>query len=951
MSRLSFDIFSKFNDAGTQKASKGFKKLGDDATKAAGKAGKNLDELGDKAGRAGKDAGKKFGVGFSQSLPGMGGRVSSFFKTTGGKAAGLLGGVAVGAAFVEGFGEALAQGDANAKLKAQLDLSGKDAARAGKIAGDLYKSNYGESVGDVSAVIRKVVQDTNTSINSVNLKPITARVMSLAQTFDQDFGRVTRGAGQLIRTGLAKDTKSALDIITKGFQKGADKSEDFLDTLNEYGTLFRNLGLSGAKATGMLVQGLRAGARDADHVADALKEFSIRAVDGSKLTADGFKILGLSADDMAGKIDKGGSTASEALGQVLEKLRNIEDPVKRSQAAVALFGTKAEDLGDALFALDPSKAVAALGKVGGAAKDLDKTVGSTANATLNGFWRSLKQNVVEGLGAAIQAFQDGKVTADGWIGDMQRIGKTFRSIWDAIGPIVKFTWENITKPALELIGWGLGKLGEALQFLNENWSSIWAGIGGVIADVGSGILRGIQGLVDGFTWMIEKIVEAGNFVGIFSDETEADFKAWRKGVSGVFDDAVDDLQGWKTELQNTPKIVKLEGNIRDLDAKITKAEKEIKDVPKSKRTEFQAKIDDLKAKRAAAQREIDKLRGKTVKVGLAGLPDINATFNKLKGLEGSAAGGLIPGPRSNVDNHLRPMATGEFVIRANKVTPQTMPVLEAINQGRDIGLAKGGVVNRANFSGSPGLVPIMTTGAKLARHAIDAIAAQIKQMFAGLPFVGGGGNLGTALNFAISQRGKPYGWGAVGPGSYDCSGFMSALANVARGRNPHTRLGSTATFPWSGFSPGFGPFSIGSTRNAGNGIGHMAGSILGVNVESRGGDGVVVGRRARGARSGLFGGNIWRLGMARGGLVGDPPFDVLDPRGMHYAQMDRGGILKPGRTIVDNHTGGNETVFPGGPKEFGEAVAEALYRKMSQGGKFLVAVDQARAASLMLAAG
>jgi hypothetical protein len=42
-------------------------------------------------------------------------------------------------------------------------------------------------------------------------------------------------------------------------------------------------------------------------------------------------------------------------------------------------------------------------------------------------------------------------------------------------------------------------------------------------------------------------------------------------------------------------------------------------------------------------------------------------------------------------------------------------------------------------------------------------------------------------------------------------------------------------------------YTIGSTPDAGGGIGHMAGTLLGVNVESRGGQGVVVGSSARGA--------------------------------------------------------------------------------------------------------
>jgi hypothetical protein len=114
---------------------------------------------------------------------------------------------------------------------------------------------------------------------------------------------------------------------------------------------------------------------------------------------------------------------------------------------------------------------------------------------------------------------------------------------------------------------------------------------------------------------------------------------------------------------------------------------------------------------------------------------------------------------------------------------------------------------------------------------------------------------------------------------------------------------------------------------------------------------VVVGSSARGASSGLFSTRA-SIRMAKGGLAkGDPPFDQLDPRGMYYGKFDKGGILKPGRTIVDNHTGGNETVFPGGPDEFGRAVAKHFRRELREAGLVVVAVDQARAASLMLAAG
>lgn len=136
----------------------------------------------------------------------------------------------------------------------------------------------------------------------------------------------------------------------------------------------------------------------------------------------------------------------------------------------------------------------------------------------------------------------------------------------------------------------------------------------------------------------------------------------------------------------------------------------------------------------------------------------------------------------------------------------------------------------------------------------------------------GGPAVRRALKFAKSQVGDPYVWTGVGPNGYDCSGFMSAITNVLRGKNPYSRVGSTATFPWAGFTPGWSPqakgFTIGSTkRYPGSTVGHMAGTLGGVNVESRGGTGVVVGPSARGYNDPGFDSHAYLMLAARGAMV------------------------------------------------------------------------------------
>ncbi|MEU5166790.1 hypothetical protein [Streptomyces mutomycini] len=117
----------------------------------------------------------------------------------------------------------------------------------------------------------------------------------------------------------------------------------------------------------------------------------------------------------------------------------------------------------------------------------------------------------------------------------------------------------------------------------------------------------------------------------------------------------------------------------------------------------------------------------------------------------------------------------------------------------------------------------------------------------------GGPGTGRALKWARTQNGKRYQWGGNGNPSWDCSGFMSAIESVIRGQKPHRRW-ATGSFRGSSAPDGWvrglkSPFMIGIT-NAG--VGHTAGTLNGVNVESRGGDGVVVGPRARGWNSSLF---------------------------------------------------------------------------------------------------
>ncbi|MFD5903583.1 phage tail tape measure protein [Streptomyces microflavus] len=298
-------------------------------------------------------------------------------------------GVAAGGLLVKGIEESVAKQKATGMLKAQLDLSAGDAKKAGAAAGKLFAGTVTETIEEGAAAVKAIMASglAPEKATTKQLAAIATKAQDLATLFEVDLAQGANAAGQMVKTGLAKNATEAFDILTRGFQTMGPRADDLADTMNEYSTIFRALGLDAKVSLGLFSQGMQAGARDTDTVADALKEFQIRTTDGSKASAEAFELLGMSAKDSTAMFAAGGAGAAKGLQTVLDKLRGMKDPVDRNAAAVGLFGTKAEDLGEALFALDPSKAVGDLGKVGGAAKRAGDDLRDNAGAKFEMFKR------------------------------------------------------------------------------------------------------------------------------------------------------------------------------------------------------------------------------------------------------------------------------------------------------------------------------------------------------------------------------------------------------------------------------------------------------------------------------------------------------------------------------------------------------------------------------------
>ncbi|MFD7591722.1 phage tail tape measure protein [Kitasatospora sp. NPDC059812] len=341
--------------------------------------------------KAGEAGGQDAGEGFTGK---MGGFLKGGLIAVGALAAGVL---------AKGFMNVLDQGEINGKLQASLGTTPETASRYGKAAGQLYASGISDSVEEGAQAISSVMRSGILPPDATNaqIQSITGKVADLSKTFELDLGQTANATGQMLKTGLAKDGTEAMDLMTVAMQRMGPRADDLSDTMNEYSTKFRDLGLSGADAMGLMAQGMAAGARDTDTMADALKEFQIRSTDGSKASTEAYEAIGLNAEAMTKKIAAGGAGAKEGLQQVLDGIKGIKDPADRSAAAVGLFGTKAEDLGGALLAMDTRTAVSALGDTAGAAEKMGTALHDNAKTKIEGFKRSFEVGVTDFLGGKV----------------------------------------------------------------------------------------------------------------------------------------------------------------------------------------------------------------------------------------------------------------------------------------------------------------------------------------------------------------------------------------------------------------------------------------------------------------------------------------------------------------------------------------------------------------------
>ena len=477
-----------------------------DGKKLDGAMGK-LGQLGEKGSEVGGNFGGSFMAGFAPKIANLGSKGGPIGAAVAGVA---VIGLAAGALLAQSISEgAQRQSDQNL-IQAQLGLDEATTARLGKAASEAYMNNFGATVVENMDAIRAAMQSglIPRDAGQGEMQKVAEQLSTVAAIMGEDIPSVARAAGQAVKTGMAKDAAGAMDLLVSATQRGLNISDDLLDTLNEYGTQFRKVGLDGTDAMGLIAQAVQNGARDTDVAADAIKEFALRVTDGSESTSTALQGLGLNVSEITTALAEGGEPAKAGLDSILDKLREMPPSVEKNQIAAALFGTQWEDLGAAFDHFDLSTARNELGQTAGAADNAAKTMADGPQAAIQQTRRVIEEStsqiklaMAEAFGPAAQDIANGLMENKDQIvaifADMVSGALTMGVAVGNVAAGLLHVWGSTAGELAELVGELVGTMGAAAEAVGGVISKIpgMGSVGDTLKSAGESAQTAAAGMV------------------------------------------------------------------------------------------------------------------------------------------------------------------------------------------------------------------------------------------------------------------------------------------------------------------------------------------------------------------------------------------------------------------------------------------------------------------------
>ncbi|MCG7385109.1 phage tail tape measure protein [Paenibacillus sp. ACRRY] len=395
-----------------------------------------------------------------------------------------------------------------------------------------YDKKIGNSRNDVIQALVDYSQQTK--LEGKALREAVEGTAMYAQIYGTDISETARGFASSLKNELGSFGEIA-DVSAFVMKYAGDQYDDYLDSLNEYSSTFKDLKLNIDQVGAAYIAAVQSGGRNFDEPSDMFREFNIRRneMSDTQITAMS-KLLGKDRTrEIYKAMDAGTLSGQQVLFEYATALSNLPSEAQKAAYATELLGTKYEDLKEPMLAAaeaisDPVKAAGELNKQFGVFKGNNPM--TEINNTVLTLGKSLKDMGQSMIVAVTPAFAELNAWASSEEGQ-KSIANFTKSVTELSGALAKDlatgikwvidNWDVLLpylKTGAKVLG-GLfiaGKVAKVFKefapvftFVGKTMKTAWS----VAKWLGSGILSLGRGFVSVLKWSKPFIPWIGRVVG------------------------------------------------------------------------------------------------------------------------------------------------------------------------------------------------------------------------------------------------------------------------------------------------------------------------------------------------------------------------------------------------------------------------------------------------------
>lgn len=307
------------------------------------------------------------------------------------------------------------------KLSNQLGTATESTGKLRDILNETFRDQgITSDINEMAEALRVVSQYLDIDIDTEFGQQMAEQIMVVSRTTGYEAREIGRTMDS-IATNFGISQTEALDSMLYMFQTTGDKSNDLLDTMNEYSSKVKDLGITYETFLSTIKAADDASLMNLDKAGQFFEELNDTLTTEPDVAIENLNKLGISYSKAMEQIKKGGKDADKTFYTIISRINEMQDEAEKQNLIAELFKSPGQEVSQAFVDILENTKVE-MQDVAGAAEEAHQKMVNTIEYQQNEFHNKI-QSLYDKIGEGINELL---------LPILKNINDNFDSIWGAV---------------------------------------------------------------------------------------------------------------------------------------------------------------------------------------------------------------------------------------------------------------------------------------------------------------------------------------------------------------------------------------------------------------------------------------------------------------------------------------------------------------------------------------